>query len=498
MFIGIAEQSIENGSNHSTVVPRSWSISDLSKGPKQTLLFSHGRVVMRNGVESPIIQRCVTLSSEKTLNYHVYGRPVITEENQLPRTLERIEELPLVLMKFEGMNICSGIGPVDVYHLQAGQVFQDYFDLWHHNDCTLISKTKRCNHCASLRKAQLQKQTRCKKQKTVRRVSTSLNPVEKKKILAMRKKNSVIRRSKNRAKARVTLLLESLRTKKEEMSQVTTQSLEEKCSELNVEGHQKIALKEIMGAATKKDAKGRRYTEDWIMLCMLMNIRSPTYYEFLRKNNVLPLPCTRTIRGYFSLVNIKCGFDEPFSQLLKKHFEHKTDLQRQGVLLVDEINLRKSVTVCSKNLTYSGLTDFGDDGPKSSEITEQADHGLVIMFQPLADSYTQPVAVFASKNSVKGEELAKIVVKATMYLEESGAKIHGIIADGASTNRKMWSVLGVTSAMDGLKTWFTHPLDDERKVFVFSDTPHLIKTLRNRLFNNKRLRVSFQDKKIIH
>jgi len=158
------------------------------------------------------------------------------------------------------------------------------------------------------------------------------------------------------------------------------------------------------------------------MLCVLMNIRSPGYYEFLRKNNVLPLPCTRTIREYFSLINMKCGFDESFSKLLKKHLERKTPLQRHDILLLDEINLRKSV--CSRNLTYAGLIDFGDDGPKSTNINEQADHGLVLMLQPLADTYTQPIAVFASKNSVDGTELAKLVVKAIAYLEESGAKIH--------------------------------------------------------------------------
>lgn len=112
------------------------------------------------------------------------------------------------------------------------------------------------------------------------------------------------------------------------------------------------------------------------------------------------------------------------------------------------------------------------------------------MFQSLAETYTQPIAVFASKSPVKGEELAKIAVKAIAYLEESGAKIHGINADGASTNKKMWSLLGITTSIDDTKTWFSHPLDNEQKVFVFSDTPHLMKTIRNRLHNKKRLRVS--------
>lgn len=123
-----------------------------------------------------------------------------------------------------------------------------------------------------------------------------------------------------------------------------------------------------------------------------MNIRSPEYYEFLRKNGILSLPCTRTIRGYFSIINAKCGFDDQFAKLLEKHLA-KTSLQRHGVLLLDEINLRKSVAVCSKNLTYVGLTDFGDDGPKSVNINEQATHGLVLMFQPLADVYTTDCSI---------------------------------------------------------------------------------------------------------
>jgi len=134
---------------------------------------------------------------------------------------------------------------------------------------------------------------------------------------------------------------------------------------------------------------------------------------------------------------MKCGFDEQFAKLLKKHFDTKSPMQRHGVLLFDEINLRKSIAVCSKNLTYVGLTDFGDDGLQSINIEDQATHGLILMFQPLADSYTQPIAVFASKNPVKGEELAKIVIKAIAYLEMSGAKIHGVIGDGATTNAKM-------------------------------------------------------------
>lgn len=46
-----------------------------------------------------------------------------------------------------------------------------------------------------------------------------------------------------------------------------------------------------------------------------------------------------------------------------------------------------------ENLTYTGLIDFGDEGIPSINLDEKADHGLVIMFQLLADFYSQPIAV---------------------------------------------------------------------------------------------------------
>lgn len=112
------------------------------------------------------------------------------------------------------------------------------------------------------------------------------------------------------------------------------------------------------------------------------------------------------------------------------------------------------------------------------------------MFQLLADNYTQPIAVFASRGPVKGVELAKLVIQAIFFLENAGVLVHGIISDGAETNQKMWSELGVCGKMDNLKNWFTHPVNNERKVFAFSDTPHLIKCIRNRVCSkDKHLRL---------
>lgn len=112
------------------------------------------------------------------------------------------------------------------------------------------------------------------------------------------------------------------------------------------------------------------------------------------------------------------------------------------------------------------------------------------MFQPLADNYSQPVAVFASRGPVVGTKLAKLIIKCIILLEKAGGIIHGIVSDGSQTNRKMWTELGVNGHIDSFQNWFHHPLDDDRKIYAISDTPHLFNNVRNKLYNDKTLNTS--------
>ncbi|XP_011877410.1 PREDICTED: uncharacterized protein LOC105567277 [Vollenhovia emeryi] len=122
------------------------------------------------------------------------------------------------------------------------------------------------------------------------------------------------------------------------------------------------AMLEIMKAAKCANPKSRRYNEEWILTCILMHMKSPSAYEFLRSNEILPVPCVRTIRRYLSLIDTPCGFDKKFFEMFKLTLEKKEEKQKHGVILLDEIHLRESINVNSKKLTYTGLVDFGIDG----------------------------------------------------------------------------------------------------------------------------------------
>ncbi|KAH9383950.1 hypothetical protein HPB48_025894 [Haemaphysalis longicornis] len=192
-----------------------------------------------------------------------------------------------------------------------------------------------------------------------------------------------------------------------------------------------MLLKECVKAAKTVSKQGMRYNQDWLLLCLLLHIRTSSGYRFLRDNNILPLPCVKTIRKYLAMVGMQCGFDADCFEALKTKLDSKTDFERHGMLLFDEILVRERKSVNSKTLTYTGLVDYGE---KDQQCSELANHALVFMFCPFGDSYAQPIGVFASKGATKATVLSQLVLQAIVMLENAGAQVDGIVCDGAASN----------------------------------------------------------------
>jgi len=81
----------------------------------------------------------------------------------------------------------------------------------------------------------------------------------------------------------------------------------------------------------------------------------------------------------------------------------------------------------------------------------------------------------------KGVVLAQLTIKAISLLEAIGAKVDGIVCDGAQTNRRMWSEFGIRGEINNVQNYIIHPMDSKRKIFFFSDAPHLLKNVRNKI-----------------
>lgn len=156
---------------------------------------------------------------------------------------------------------------------------------------------------------------------------------------------------------------------------------------------------------------------------------------------------------YLSSIQSCCGFDSRFFEMFKAKMLEINENERHGILLIDEMAKPESIHVNSKNLNFTGLVDFGNDYLKAESFEDKANHGLVFMYQPLDNLHAaQPICVFASRGPTEGKVLSELIVKAIILLENSGAKIHGVVTDGAATNRKFWSVMGISGKKSELKS----------------------------------------------
>jgi len=203
-----------------------------------------------------------------------------------------------------------------------------------------------------------------------------------------------------RVKFRVKQLQDKLNEAKENLDKVSSTTIEDLVKTHKLNDSQSVMIKEIVSASKFSNPKNRRYSENLLLLCLLFHIRASGAYKFLRDQQLLPLPCITTIQKYISIVKTDCGFDEQFFELLKKRMSKKPEKYRHGMSLFDEVQLRKGIYVNTRNLSYSGLEDLGDEIKNSDK---KADHGLVLMFQSLTQKFSQPIAVFASHGTVPGK-----------------------------------------------------------------------------------------------
>ncbi|KAL4092139.1 hypothetical protein QTP88_026695 [Uroleucon formosanum] len=240
----------------------------------------------------------------------------------------------------------------------------------------------------------------------------------------------------------VKLLQNHLNEFKEKLNKLSDASFENIIIENKLNDSQSTLIREIVSASKYKNPKKRRYSENWML-----------------EQELMPLPCTSTIRKHLSIVKTDCGFDLRFFDLLKKRMFRKPQNQRHGVLLFDKIQLRKRLYVNTHDLSNSGLGDMGGEADVSEK---KANHGLVFFYQ--------------------GIVLAQLMLKAIALLESSRCFIDGIICDGAPINRKMWTELGISGKLG------------EFMFFFFSDAPHLFKNVRNHLHDKKYLKVNPEGK----
>lgn len=155
-----------------------------------------------------------------------------------------------------------------------------------------------------------------------------------------------------------------------------------------------------------------------------------------------------------------------------------------GCLLLDEMKLSESLSFQRSNLQVEGFVDLGKYSTDQDK-TRLGDHALVLLYQPFCGKWFQTIGAFVGAGAVPGNILEKIVTEAVILLEQSNFHVDCITTDGATWNRSMWKLFGISEKSSSC----IHPTDKGRKLWFASDFPHLIKNLKSRIINNKTVEV---------
>ncbi|XP_071578146.1 uncharacterized protein [Temnothorax nylanderi] len=161
----------------STSIPWPWTVGELSTDIG-SFLFTYAITKMENDDKFPVVEKSIQLCANKELRYFVYGSAVNVHGCKLPQILEDIASLPQALKNFQNINLCNGLGTINVHHLSADSAFKDYVDRWRSKNCTLISKRKRCDHCMNMRNVVQMKEARSKTKVSLKRVCRVSNPID--------------------------------------------------------------------------------------------------------------------------------------------------------------------------------------------------------------------------------------------------------------------------------------------------------------------------------
>ena len=110
---------------------------------------------------------------------------------------------------------------------------------------------------------------------------------------------------------------------------------------------------------------------------------------------------------------------------------------------------------------------------------------LVFLVQGLFSNLEFPYVQFPCVE-LSGEQMYDPFWECVSRLERCGFCVLALVSDGLAANRRLFKIHGDSSSSDIVYKVKNPYASDGRSLFFISDTPHLVKTIRNGWANHKR------------
>lgn len=438
-----------------------WSCHVIQSAPN-TVAYSHCE--LSNTKSTLSVKKLVTFtySEEEGALCKAFFREKEVERKHIKTT----SEAQSILDESDKSHVCQGAGNAELFGsllsnagnaaLLDGEVFS--------KQCAgkAGKKGQSCLRCKYLRKLLLTRKSKLKRKEL--RTSVPLRS----KLRASTKKIKRLQR-------KLASLTKTISSMREETAAMHEPWLEEKIATLPKK--QQLSVLHCFRASQRKTTHGMAYDQEWMLECIMMRMKSPRLYEHIRKHKILILPSRTCIQKYMKAYKSGFGLNPKTFEALSAKTKDMDVFHRHGGLVFDEIKLSEHFHVHTSG-KIEGFVDLGAFTP-DTEKHQPCDHGLVFLYQPFAQNWTQVVGVFASRGNVKAPLLSKILLEVIICCENAGLFVDYVTCDGATWNRQMWKLFNIKASVEKTTCSAQHPMDAQRRLHFLSDFPHLVKCVRN-------------------
>jgi hypothetical protein len=234
---------------------------------------------------------------------------------------------------------------------------------------------------------------------------------------------------------------------------------------------------------------GRRYHPQIIRFALSVHGKSPSAYRELRESGALVLPSERVLRDYKNYFSPKAGVNTENVESLRNKVKSFSGIQRYVVLVMDEMKIQSNLVYDKHSGDLIGFIDLGDPMTNYACLDKEdsvATHALAFLVRGLATDMKHIIAYYFTGN-VTSYQLMPIFWKVVSTLELSlDLWVIGLVNDGASPNRKLFNLHSTLAGEDECDVVYKtlNLFAPSRFVYFFADSPHLLKTARNCLYNS--------------
>lgn len=281
------------------MLPNSWIKNTITQGDKNFVIFSTMTFKDTNDKLYGILLKEVIVDENLKIQINILGKSIDAQEHNIGSVVNSIEMLQNIIFDIHSMKICQGcLLPEDLRSMQCNVIETDCTNIVRHKKCSLLSINTQCTFCTAVKRTLIRRK---------QRINTNI--VKKQSIFSQQKKDKVkklknkvqrVKKQKQRFKTKNAILTQNIKTRLKIMSTMSFDEVLQKMKDKGIPKNQYNAVKEIIKASKCKRREGIRYSEDWMLLCILLYMRSSAGYNFLKNNYILPLPCIGTIRRYLS------------------------------------------------------------------------------------------------------------------------------------------------------------------------------------------------------